>query len=85
MPAMKPLLGTLREIAKLKRKSVSQVVINWNIQKGFLVLVGARSVAQVKENLGGLGWNLKPEEVLEIDISASKVKKQLVQNSFQSD
>ena len=82
---MRPLLGTLRDIAKLKRKSVSQVVLNWNIQKGFLVLVGARSVSQVKENIGALGWNLKPEEVTEIDIAAVKVKKQLVQNSFQSD
>lgn len=82
---MTPLLDTLRDIAKSKRKSVSQVALNWNIQKGFLVLVGARTVSQVKENLGALGWDLKPEEVDEIDISASKVKKQLVQNSFQSD
>ena len=84
MPGIQPLLNELRDLAKFKGKLVSQIVLNWNIQKGFLVLVGARNVQQVKENLGALGWNLKPNEVESIDLVASKIKKKLVQNSFQS-
>ena len=39
---------------------------------------------QVEENLGALGWSLTPAEVESIDRAASRVGKQLVQNSFQS-
>jgi pyridoxine 4-dehydrogenase len=62
-----------------------QVALNWNLQKGLLVLVGIRSVEQARENLGALGWALSPAEILVIDKAASKMKKQLIQNSFQSD
>ena len=81
---MKPLLEELRVLSKSKGKTVSQIVLNWNIQKGFLVLVGVRNIQQVKDNLGAVGWNLKPNEVEALDRAAAKVKKQLVQNSFQS-
>jgi pyridoxine 4-dehydrogenase len=43
-----------------------------------------RSVEQAKENLGALNWSLTQAEVEALDRAASKVPKQLVQNSFQS-
>ena len=49
---MKPLLDELRSIAQARKKTVSQIALNWNLQKGFLVLVGIRSVPQAIENLG---------------------------------
>jgi pyridoxine 4-dehydrogenase len=64
--------------------ALSQVALNWNLQKGFLVLVGVRSVAQAKDNLGAVGWALTPAEVEALDRAAAKVPKQLIQNSFQT-
>jgi pyridoxine 4-dehydrogenase len=58
--------------------------LNWNVQKGFLLLVGARNIEQVKENLGATGWKLDNSEIEVLDTVARKTKKQFVQNSFQS-
>ena len=84
LPRISGLLDVLRDIATKRRKSMAQIVLNWNLQKGFLLLVGVRSVAQVKENLGALGWSLTPGEVEEIDRAARRCP-QLIQNSFQTD
>ena len=84
LPKIQNLLDVLRDIAKKRRKTVSQVVLNWNLQKGFLLLVGVRNVLQAKENLGAVGWALSDGEIMEIDNAARKVKGQLVQNSFQT-
>lgn len=86
LPALSPLLGELRSIAKYRKKTVAQVCLNWSNSKGFLVLVGARSVEQAKENLGATGWALTQAEMETIDIAAARIpaNKQLVQNSFQS-
>ena len=85
LPSIAPLLDVLRDIAKTRRKTVSQVALNWNLQKGFLVLVGIRSVNQAKENLGALGWALSSSEIDCIDAAAKQAKKVLIQNPNQSD
>ena len=84
LPKISKLLDVLRDIAKKRNKTVSQVVLNWNLQKGFLLLVGIRNIAQAKENLGAVGWSLSDGEITEIDIAAKGVNGQLVQNSFQT-
>lgn len=85
LPKIEPLLMVLRDIASKRGKSVSQVVLNWNLQKGFLLLVGVRSVQQAQENLGAVGWSLSAGEIDVIDKAARCIKGQLVQNSFQTD
>ena len=84
LPKIAPLLSELRQVAQHRGKTVSQVALNWNLSKGFLLLVGVRSVEQAKENLGALGWKLTPAEVGSLDVAASKCRVQLVQNSFQT-
>jgi pyridoxine 4-dehydrogenase len=84
LPKIAPLLSELRDVARQRGKTVPQVALNWNLQKGFLLLVGVRSVEQAKENLGALGWRLSPAEETALDVAASKCKVQLVQNSFQT-
>ena len=84
LPKIEPLLAVLRVIAKSRGKTVAQVALNWNLQKGFLLLVGVRSVEQAKENLGALGWSLSGAEVDEIDRAADRCRVSLVQNSFQT-
>eukprot|EP01041_Mallomonas_annulata_P007983 gene7983-16336_t len=83
LPAIQPLLGELRDIAKSRGKSVAQVALNWSLSKNALVLVGMRTVDQAKDNLGADGWRLTPAEVEVLDRVAAKNPKQLVQNSFQ--
>lgn len=83
LPLMQPLLKELRDIAQQRRKTVAQVALNWNLQKGFLVLVGIRSVQQAKENLAAAGWALTAAEVESIDRAAAKIPKSLVQNPNQ--
>eukprot|EP01035_Chromulina_nebulosa_P020702 gene20702-26838_t len=84
LPSIQPLLNELRSIAKFRNKTVPQVALNWVMQKGFLVLVGIRSIEQAKDNLGAVGWALSDAEVDSLDIIANRNNNQLIQNSFQS-
>jgi pyridoxine 4-dehydrogenase len=84
-PGLKPLLGTLREVAKERGKSVPQVAINWCMSKGAVVIVGVKSAAQAEENLGALGWELSGAECAELEAAAKKVPKKATQNIFQTD
>ena len=46
LPGLQPLLGTLREIAAKRGKTVPQVAINWCMCKGAVVIVGIKTAAQ---------------------------------------
>jgi pyridoxine 4-dehydrogenase len=85
LPSIEPLLKVMREIALKRNKKVSQVALNWSLQKGFLVLVGIRSIEQAKENLNASGWKLSDAEITELDKITNSIPKQIIQNSFQSD
>lgn len=75
LPSMKPLLQVMRAIAKERGKTVAQVALNWNLCKGFLVLVGTRTVEQAKDNLGASTFRLSDAEIDEIEIAANKAKR----------
>jgi aryl-alcohol dehydrogenase (NADP+) len=47
----------------------AQVAINWLLQRPAMtsVILGARSVAQLEDNLGAAGWDLSEEETRELD------------------
>lgn len=81
---MGPLLEVLREISAARKKTISQVSLNWCICKGTVPVVGVKTCAQARENLGALGWRLSPEEMDALDQAAARLKKQSVQNIFQS-
>ena len=85
LPSIEPLLKAMREIAIKKKKTVGQVALNWNLSKGFLVLVGIRSLTQAKENLDATGWKLTQSEIELLDRISASIPKQIIQNSFQSD
>lgn len=84
LPKVQPLLACLRSIAQNRQKTVSQVALNWCICKGAIPIPGAKSLAQAQENLGALGWQLDPGEVLELDRIAAGLDKKMVQNIFQT-
>jgi len=37
--------------------------LNWVIQKGALPIPGAKDARQAAQNIGAVGWQLKPEEI----------------------
>lgn len=84
LPGMRSLLECLREIATSRNKTISQVAINWCICKETIPIPGAKSAAQAAENIGALGWKLDSGEIAELDKTAAKVDKKMVQNIFQT-
>jgi aryl-alcohol dehydrogenase-like predicted oxidoreductase len=62
-------VDALDEVAAEVGKSVPQVALNWLLQRPTVanIIVGARDEAQLRENLGAVGWNLTPEQVAKLD------------------
>ncbi|KAF5771291.1 putative pyridoxine 4-dehydrogenase [Helianthus annuus] len=84
IPGVEPLLISLKEIAEKRGKSVPQVAINWCICKGTIPIPGVKSVKQAEENLGALGWKLKPNELDQLEYAARDSSAKMIQNVFQT-
>ena len=67
-------VDALEEVAKETGKNITQVAINWVVQRPSIatVILGARNEQQLRQNLGVVGWSLSPEQVAKLD-SASDV------------
>ncbi len=67
-------VDVLQTIADETSKTVTQVTLNWLLQRPTVVSVifGARNETQLRENLGAVGWNLTAEQVARLD-AASEV------------
>ena len=59
----------IRPIAERHGKTLAQLAVNWNLCQPAVAtaLVGARTPNQVKDNAGGSGWRLAPEDLEEIE------------------
>jgi aryl-alcohol dehydrogenase-like predicted oxidoreductase len=66
-------IDALDALAKETGKSVPQIALNWLLQRPSVanVIVGARNEAQLRENLGAVGWNLTPEQVARLDATSA--------------
>ncbi|GKU89016.1 hypothetical protein SLEP1_g3213 [Rubroshorea leprosula] len=84
LPGLEPLLSSLREIAESRRKTIPQVAINWCICKGTIPIPGIKTVKQVEENLGALGWRLSSTELLQLEDAAHESPQRMIQNIFQT-
>lgn len=60
-------------IAKETGKSVPQIAINWLLQRPSVatIIIGARDEAQLKDNLGAVGWNLTADQVARLDAATA--------------
>jgi aryl-alcohol dehydrogenase-like predicted oxidoreductase len=69
-------VDALDAVAVETGKTVPQVVLNWVLQRPTVatVIIGARNEAQLRENLGAVGWSLSAEQVARLD-QASEVQK----------
>jgi len=67
-------VDVLDEVAKETGKSVTQVALNWLLQRPTVssLVMGARTEEQLKENLGADGWNLTPEQVKRLDTVSAR-------------
>ena len=63
------LIDVLDAISAETGRSVSQVSLNWLLQRPTVatVIIGARTEAQLVDNLGAVGWSLTPEQVERLD------------------
>jgi aryl-alcohol dehydrogenase-like predicted oxidoreductase len=67
-------VDALDEVAAETGKTVPQIALNWLLQRPTVatVLIGARDEAQLRQNLGAIGWNLAPAQIARLD-EASRV------------
>ena len=66
----------LDEVATETGKTLAQVAINWVLGRPSVssVILGARDEAQLRENLGAVGWSLTPAQVARLDAASAKPK-----------
>lgn len=66
-------VDVLDQVAAETGKSVPQIALNWLLQRPSVatVVIGARNEAQLKDNLGAVGWRLTPDQMARLD-KASK-------------
>ena len=62
-------VDALDQVAKNRGKTVPQVALNWLLQRPTVanVVVGARNLEQMEQNLGAVGWSLSAEEIALLD------------------
>jgi aryl-alcohol dehydrogenase-like predicted oxidoreductase len=62
-------LDAIDQIAAETGKTVSQVALRWVLQRPSIssIVVGARNEAQLKENLGAVGWSLDAAQMKRLD------------------
>ena len=62
-------IDALEAIAAETGKSVPQVALNWLLRRPSVstVIIGARDEAQLRQNLGAVGWALSPEQIRRLD------------------
>ncbi|GAB2719069.1 aldo/keto reductase [Kitasatospora kifunensis] len=67
-------LDALAEVAEETGKAIPQIAINWLIQRPTVssVLIGARDEAQLRQNLGSVGWSLTPEQIARLEAASAR-------------
>src|ERR1019366_4103362 len=66
-------LDMIDEIAKETGKTVPQIALNWLLQRPTVstLIIGARNQAQLRQNLGAIGWALTPEQIVKLDAASA--------------
>ncbi|GAA4447175.1 aldo/keto reductase [Phytohabitans houttuyneae] len=67
-------VDALDAVAEETGRAVPQVAINWLLQRPTVasVIVGARDEAQLRQNLGAVGWSLTPDQVARLDAASAR-------------
>lgn len=66
-------VDVLDQIADETGRSIPQIAINWLLNRPSVasVIMGARNEAQLRDNLGAVGWNLTPEQIARLNAASA--------------
>jgi aryl-alcohol dehydrogenase-like predicted oxidoreductase len=66
-------VDALETVARECGKSVPQVALNWLLQRPSVatLIIGARNEAQLRQNLGAVGWKLAPQQIASLDAASA--------------
>jgi aryl-alcohol dehydrogenase-like predicted oxidoreductase len=66
-------VDVLDEIARETGRAIPQIAINWLLRRPTVasVIIGARDEAQLRQNLGAVGWSLTPDQVARLDAAGA--------------
>jgi aryl-alcohol dehydrogenase-like predicted oxidoreductase len=62
------IIDALSEVSEECGKTLSQVALNWLLQQPGVTapIIGARTIGQLEDNLGSVGWSLMPEQMAKL-------------------
>ncbi|MFJ6795010.1 aldo/keto reductase [Streptomyces sp. NPDC091268] len=65
-------VDALDEVARETGRTVPQVAINWLLRRPTVssVIIGARDEAQLRQNIGAVGWTLTADQVARLDAAS---------------
>lgn len=58
---------TIIEIAQNHNKSVAQIILRWNIQRGVVVIPGSSNPEHISENISIFDFELTEDEMKQIE------------------
>ena len=66
-------VDALDAVAAETGKTIPQVALNWLLQRPTVasIIVGARNEAQLRDNLGAVGWKLTPAQIAKLDAASA--------------
>jgi aryl-alcohol dehydrogenase-like predicted oxidoreductase len=66
-------VDALAAVAEETDRAIPQVAINWLLRRPTVssVILGARDEAQLRQNLGAVGWSLTPDQVARLDAASA--------------
>ncbi len=66
-------VDALDDVAAETGKTIPQIALNWLLQRPTVssVIVGARNEAQLRQNLGAIGWSLTQEQIAKLDAASA--------------
>ncbi|MDL9997664.1 aldo/keto reductase [Variovorax sp. J22P240] len=66
-------VDAMDQVAEETGKTLPQIALNWLLQRPTVssVLIGARDEAQLKQNLGALGWQLTTKQIARLDAASA--------------
>lgn len=72
---VRPMLALMQEIATKNGRTLSQVAVNWVMQRGAIPIPGAKNLAQARENAGALGWSLASDDLAALTEMSGRISK----------
>lgn len=67
-------VDALDEVAAETGKTIPQIALNWLLSRPTVatLIIGARTEAQLRDNLGAVGWSLTPAQIAKLDRASQR-------------